>query len=200
MMARAEMALKDAKFIEFRLDSLAKPANALHAVNDFFREHPDVTAIATCRRQENGGNFTGSLKAELEILLKAAESGCRIVDLEVESAEEAKPAQLEKFREALRAAGSALLISFHDFARTRGLEQAADRIAAFKPDFVKVVSTAHSMTDNLAVLLLMKYSSCSAEVVGIAMGEESLVSSVLGPRAGTSFTFSSLGEGVGTVS
>jgi 3-dehydroquinate dehydratase/shikimate dehydrogenase len=138
------------------------------------------------------------LTAELEVLLKAAQAGCRIVDLELESAEETRPAQLEKFREGLRNAGAALLVSFHDFARTRGLEQAADRIAAFHPDFVKVVSTAHALTDNLAVLRLIEDRSRSAHVVGIAMGEEGLVSRVLGLRAGAAFTFASLDDGVET--
>ena len=53
-------------------------------------------------------------------------------------------------------AGAALLISFHDFTRTRSLEQAADRIERFKPDYVKVVSTARSLADNLAVLRLIE--------------------------------------------
>jgi len=116
----------------------------------------------------------------------------------VESAEEARPAQLEKFREGLRSTGTALLVSFHDFARTRGLEHAADRIAAFQPDFVKVVSTAHALADNLAVLRLIEDRSRSSHVVGIAMGEEGLVSRVLGPRAGAAFTFASLDDGVET--
>ena len=116
----------------------------------------------------------------------------------MESAEEARPAQLEKFREGLRSTGTALLVSFHDFARTRGLEHAADRIAAFQPDFVKVVSTAHALADNLAVLRLIEDRSRSSHVVGIAMGEEGLVSRVLGPRAGAAFTFASLDDGVET--
>ena len=37
----------------------------------------------------------------------------------VESAEEASPAQLEKFRAAIHKAGAQLLISFHNFSRTR---------------------------------------------------------------------------------
>jgi 3-dehydroquinate dehydratase/shikimate dehydrogenase len=98
----------------------------------------------------------------------------------------------------LRSAGAALLVSFHDFARTRGLEQAANRIAEFHPDFVKVVSTAHALTDNLAVLRLIEDRSRSAHVVGIAMGEEGLVSRVLGLRAGAAFTFASLDDGVET--
>ena len=93
---------------------------------------------------------------------------------------------------ALRAAGAALLVSFHDFTRTKGLEQAAERIEAFKPEFVKVVSTARSLADNLAVLRLIEERSLTSHVVGIAMGEEGLVSRVLGPRAGAAFTFASL--------
>jgi 3-dehydroquinate dehydratase/shikimate dehydrogenase len=117
------------------------------------------------------------------------------VDLEVESAEEARPAQLAKFRTSLRAAGAALLVSYHDFARTKALEQAAARIEAFEPEFVKVVSTARTLADNLAVLRMIEDQSLKAHVVGIAMGEEGLVSRVLGPRAGAAFTFASPDNG-----
>ena len=194
MFARAETALKDSRFFEFRLDSLAMPASAIPYLRQFLSEHRDVTAIATCRRKQHGGNFAGSLASELAILTDAAIAGCQIVDLEVESAEEAKPGQVEK----LRAAGASLLISFHDFTRTRSLEHAADRIESFKPDYVKVVSTARSLADNLAVLRLIEDRSLGAHVVGIAMGEEGILSRVLGPRAGAAFTFASLSEGTET--
>jgi len=198
MVGRAGTALKDGKFFEFRLDSLPKPAAGLPKIKEFLVEHREVIAIATCRRKEHGGNFEGALSTELDILTKAAEAGCRIVDLEIESAEEAKPAQLARFRAGLAAVGTALLISFHDFARTRSLEQAADRIAAFKPDFIKVVSTARTLADNLAVLRLIEDRSLAANVVGIAMGEEGLLSRVLGPREGGSFTFASFSEATET--
>jgi 3-dehydroquinate dehydratase/shikimate dehydrogenase len=198
MMERAEAALKDAKFLELRLDALPKPAAVLPKVKEFLAVHYDVTLIATCRRKQFGGNFVGSLTDEFDLLLKAAEAGCQIVDLEVESAEEAKPAQLDHFRARLRAAGTALLVSFHDFTRTKDLEKAAARIEAFQPEFVKVVSTARSLADNLAVLRLIEDRSLSANVVGIAMGEEGLVSRVLGPRAGATFTFAASGDGVET--
>src|SRR4051812_19868693 len=198
MLERAERALTDARFLEFRLDSLPRPAAVLPDLKAFMAAHRDVTAIATCRRKDNGGNFSGSLTSEFDVLLKAAQAGCQIVDLEVESAEEARSSQLEKFREGLRAAGAVLQVSFHDFARTRGLEHAADRIAAFEPEYVKVVSTAHSLADNLAMLRLIEDRSGSARVVGIAMGEEGLISRVLAIRAGAAFTFASLDGGVET--
>jgi 3-dehydroquinate dehydratase/shikimate dehydrogenase len=198
LVERAEAALADSNFLEFRLDSLPKPAAVLPKLKEFLTFRRDVTAIATCRRKPFGGHFAGSLASELEILLQAAESGCQIVDLEVESAEGAKPAALARFREGLRSAGAALLMSFHDFTKTKGLEQAAERIEAFEPEFVKVVSTARSLADNLAVLKLIEEHSLSAQVVGIAMGEEGLVSRVLGPRAGAAFTFASFADGAET--
>jgi 3-dehydroquinate dehydratase / shikimate dehydrogenase len=203
MLARAESALgesllSESRFLEFRLDELAKPAAAIPYLKQFLAEHRDVTAIATCRRKAHGGNFAGALTAELEMLTKAAQAGCQIADLEVESAEEAKPVQLEKFRAALHEAGAALLISFHDFTRTKGLGHAAQRIEAFAPEFVKVVSTARSLADNLAVLRLIEDHSAKRRIVGIAMGEEGIVSRVLAVRAGAAFTFASLGEGVET--
>jgi 3-dehydroquinate dehydratase / shikimate dehydrogenase len=187
---RAESTVKHFKFIELRLDSLSKPANAFSYLKQFLGEHKDVTVIATCRRKSHGGGFDGPLAAQLEILTRAAQTGCHIIDLEVESAEECKSAQLSK----LRSAGASLLISFHDYSRTRGLDQAAERIETFKPDFVKVVSTARTLADNLAVLRLIENHSLAAQVVGIAMGEEGLVSRVLGPRAGGAFTFASFSE------
>lgn len=194
MFERAEAALKDARFFEFRLDLLPKPATALPYLKQFLAEHRDVAAIATCRRKVNGGGFAKPLADELDILQKAALAGCQLIDLEVESAEEAKPAQLAR----LRAAGAALLISFHDFTRTRSLAQAADRIQAFQPDYVKVVSTAKSLADNLTVLRLIEDRSLDAHIVGIAMGEEGILSRVLGPRAGAAFTFASFSDGTET--
>ncbi|MGA2251598.1 shikimate dehydrogenase [Terracidiphilus sp.] len=198
MFERATLALKDAKFFELRLDSLPNPASALPRLKAFLAANPGVTAIGTCRRKPNGGHFMQSLSDELAILLKAARAGCKIIDLEVESAEESSPAQFEKFRTALGSTGASLLISFHDFSKTRHLDRAADRIAAFAPDYIKVVSTAQTLSDNLAILRLIEDRSTSSRVVGIAMGEEGLVSRVLGPREGAAFTFASLEDGTET--
>jgi 3-dehydroquinate dehydratase/shikimate dehydrogenase len=199
LIERAEAALAesqpDSRFIELRIDSLPKPASALPKIKELLGAHHEVTAIVTCRRKQFGGGFDGALATELDLLTKAAQAGCQIVDLEVESAEEATDRQLDQFREKLRAAGTALLVSFHDFTRTKHLDQAAKRIEAFNPDFVKVVSTAKNLSDNLAVLRLIADVSRSAEVVGIAMGEEGLVSRILGLRSGAAFTFASYSEG-----
>jgi len=201
LFSRAEAALKDSVFIELRLDWLAKPAAAIPELKAFLHRHREVAAIVTCRRKSFGGKFAGSLNAELEVLQTAAETGCHIVDLEIESAEQMSRPQFTRFRDALRAAGCALLISSHDLTRTRrpeGLAQTAKRIEAYEPEFVKVVSTARSLADNLSVLSMIESQSLDAQVVGIAMGEEGLISRVLSPRAGAAFTFASIADGVET--
>lgn len=195
---RAIKASEESKFLELRLDSLPKPATVLPELKKFLAKHRDLTVISTCRRKPNGGSFTGSLASELEILKGAAEAGSHLVDLEVESAEEAKSIQIERFRAEIHAAGTLLLISYHDFSRTKNLPHAAQRIEAFSPDYIKVVSTARTLADNLDVLRLIEDRSVSTQIVGIAMGEEGIVSRVLGPRAGAVFTFAASESNEGT--
>jgi hypothetical protein len=90
LLLRAEEVYREARFLEFRLDYLAKPLAALPRLKTFLAEHPEVTAIATCRREANGGKFAGTNAAELDVLQKAASSGFHLVDVELQTAEQVK--------------------------------------------------------------------------------------------------------------
>ena len=85
MLAIAESMARDNPFIEFRLDYLKQPLAALPNIHRFLETHQYVTAIATCRRADNGGKFKGSLASQLDVLAKAHAAGCQILDLEVQS-------------------------------------------------------------------------------------------------------------------
>lgn len=191
MVEKAESICRDNPFLEFRLDYLAKPVPAIAKLKEFLGEHPAVTAVATCRREANGGRFAGNLAAEIEVLQKAAGSGFHLVDLELQSAEAAKPEELEK----LRARGAGLIISYHDFMSTKDLDGVFERIRPFEPDFTKVVSTARSLSDNVAMLRFLERARDAANVVGICMGEQGLISRILGPRSGSLFTFAAAMQG-----
>jgi len=130
MLARAEFALKDAKFLELRLDLLPNPSAVLPQLKEFLATRREATVIATCRRKQFGGGFEGSLKAELDVLTGAVEAGCQIVDLEIESAEEAAPRQLDALRDGLRAAGWAIAETPGPIIRLLPLE--APQVAALK--------------------------------------------------------------------
>src|SRR5208283_2419203 len=91
MLAIAESMARDNPFIELRLDYLKQPLAALPKIHRFLETHQYITAIATCRRADNGGKFKGSLASQLEVLSKAHTAGCPIVDLELQSALKSKP-------------------------------------------------------------------------------------------------------------
>ncbi len=189
MLDKARAALADSAFQEFRLDTLVDPGPA--AFQRFLAEHPSLTAIATCRRSAYGGHFGGTLEQEVEHLTAAARAGFHILDLELESAEALSAAQLT----SLRQVGAALLVSHHHFASTNDLESIYARIAAFAPDFIKIVPTATTLADNLALRRLLERHSDEARIIAIAMGERGIPSRILSPRWGAAFTFAAPAQG-----
>ena len=192
MLDKAEEAVRENTLIEFRLDYLPKPLAAMSKLKSFLETRRDVTAVATCRRKVNGGKFTGAVAAELEVLSKAASAGCDLVDVELQTAETLKPADWKK----LRGPGAALLISYHDFKTTKDLEKIYARIRPLQPDFIKIVTTARSLADNVTMMRFLESKRDEGNVVGICMGDHGVISRVLGLRAGSRFTFASatLGE------
>jgi 3-dehydroquinate dehydratase/shikimate dehydrogenase len=187
MVERAAAVIKESNFLEFRLDYLAKPAAAIPKFKDFLAEHTAATFVATCRCKANGGNFDGSGAAALDILLKAAEAGFQLVDIELESIEKLPKTTMSHLREA----GAAVIISYHDFSATKDLDAVYDRIEPFHPDFAKVVPTARTLSDNLTLMQFLDRTEdrSNNSVVGICMGEPGIISRVLGLRAGSAFTF-----------
>lgn len=191
ILEKASASIKDTPFVEIRLDYLPKPLLALPQLKTFLADNTTVTAIATCRRSEAGGRFEGSLAAELDILTKAAEAGFQIVDLAIEAVESLKKGELAK----LRNTGVALLISHHDFAATRDLDRIYARIEPFKPDFIKIVPTAETLSDNVTLIRFLERMADTANIVGTCMGDAGIISRVLGVRAGSLFTFAAATAG-----
>jgi len=191
LIEKANAVVKETPFLEFRLDYLAKPLLALPKIKEFLEVNNASTVIATCRRTENGGKFDGTVAAELEILIKAAHAGCQIVDIELESAEALKATELQKLRDT----GVVIICSFHDFKETPNLDSIYSRIAKFEPDFVKIVPTAKSLSDNLTMIRFIERMSDHADVIGLCMGEAGIISRVLSLRAGAPFTFAAATAG-----
>jgi len=191
MLEKATAVVKETPFLEFRLDYLEKPLLALPKLKHFLSDNTAITAIATCRRAANGGKFSGNLAAEMEILSKAGPSGFHIVDLELESAESLKKGELQKLRDT----GVALIVSHHDFAATKDLDGIFKRIEPFKPDFIKIVPTAKTLTDNVTLMRFIERMDDHSNIVGVCMGDAGIISRVLGLRAGSAFTFAAATAG-----
>ena len=190
MIERAESVVRDNAFLELRLDYLPQPAAAFPKLKTFLEMHPEATVIATCRRAVNGGKFKGSVAAELAILLKAADVGFPLVDIELQSAKSLKPDQLRGLTDRV-----GLIISYHDFRATKKLEEQFAGMSEYPADFYKVVSTATNLSDNVVMMKFLEANSAKHEMVGLCMGEQGIISRVLGVRAGSIFTFGAAKSG-----
>ena len=193
MVATAESVARDNPFLEFRLDYLKQPLAALPKIHRFLETHHYVTAIGTCRRADNGGKFKGSLASQLEVLTKAPAAGCQLVDLELQSASKAKPEAVARLRSR-----AALILSFHDFRATRNLDETLGKMLNIPADFYKVVSTATTLSDNVAMMKFLQAQSGQHALIGLCMGEQGLISRVLSVRAGSAFTFAAVSAGLKT--
>jgi 3-dehydroquinate dehydratase/shikimate dehydrogenase len=187
MIERAESLVRDNSFLELRLDYLPNPALALPKIKRFTDYHPHVMVIGTCRREANGGKFRGSLASQLDLLTKLAACGCQLLDIEFESASDLKPAQMEKMRSK-----ASLILSFHDFRGTKKLEETLAKMATIPADFYKVVSTATTLYDNVTMMKFLEKGGDKHSLIGMCMGEQGIISRVLGVRAGSAFTFAAV--------
>ncbi|HUR36889.1 MAG TPA: shikimate dehydrogenase [Terriglobales bacterium] len=190
MVDKAELVARDNPFIELRLDYLTQPAALLPKLKPFFEYHPHATLIATCRRVKSGGKFKGSVAAQVDILSKAAAMGCQMVDVELESAAQLKAADWNKLKK-----NAAVILSFHDFRGTKRLEETFQKMESFPADFIKVVSTAGSLYDNVVMMKFLEANSDQRHMIAICMGEQGIISRLLAVRAGSVFTFGAASPG-----
>lgn len=146
--------------------------------------------IACNRRADEGGSWAGDEAGRVEKLLEAAGLGADIIDLELRTAN-LKPA-IELIKQRAKC-----LLSFHHLESTpplNSLREIVQRQLAAGADICKVVTTAQSFDDNLAVLQLISEFP-EARVVSLAMGPLGVASRILCPLAGGDFTYASIETG-----
>ena len=190
LMQKVEAAANENSLLELRLDYLPHPAQILPKLKQFAGFHRDIVLIATCRRAANGGKFRGTAASQLEILSKAAAAGCQLVDIELETANVLKEREIQKLRQQ-----AGLIISFHDYRATKKLEETWEQMHGFPTDYIKIVSTAKSLSDNVKMLRLLEQRSDVVSTVGVCMGEPGIISRTLNVRSGSEFTFASAHPG-----
>ena len=187
---RADQIVRDNPFIEFRLDYLPKPGLGLPKLKTFVEFHPEALIVATCRRAVNGGEFRGSVANQIDILSKAANLGCHLVDIELETAAQMKQSDFNRLRRSAN-----LILSYHDFRGTKKLEETFAKMKQYPADFIKIVTTANSLYDNVVMMKFLEKYSHSHSMIGLCMGEQGVISRVLCVRAGSQFTFAAAHPG-----
>jgi 3-dehydroquinate dehydratase/shikimate dehydrogenase len=194
LLESARSALKHSQFIELRLDWLKRPQDGVSVVTTLFKEtrkgrREGAILQVTCRRKPNGGLFEGSVREQMGILEAAIDEGCRVVDVEIETAEQIGHVSLESLR-----ANTALILSWHDFHGTPSLDSVGRRLQRFNADYYKAIPTATKQSDNCTAIEFLSESTKGRDKrnwIVFAMEQSGIPSRVLALSRGSSFVYAS---------
>lgn len=182
MKAQVRLGLRRTDTLELRLDYLRSASERAALLGWVGRRRPRAVLIATCRRREGGGLFRGSREEQLEVLARAARSGCEWCDVEIETAREFAHGELRRALSPAR-----VMISYHDFQRTpANLPGIVRRLERAGGQAVKVAAQCRSVSDSVRVCELARGRR---DVVAIPMGELGLAGRVLSLRAGSALAY-----------
>jgi 3-dehydroquinate dehydratase / shikimate dehydrogenase len=168
--------LSGADYVEVRLDYLKNPLDSIGARWDKL----PVPVIATCRRKQCGGLFTGTFSEEIRILQYAVENGAKFVDID--------------YRFAEPIAGAQVIASFHDFERTPpDIAPLMEAVCASPGQIAKLATMVKSWNDNRSLLDLLSLR-WPKPVIVVGMGEIGQLTRVIGPSRGSFLTYAGLVE------
>lgn len=179
-------------FVEIRFDRMKATPDIAE-----IRDATDRPLIATNRRRDQGGWFSGREKMRLAVLKQAVKEGFEYVDLEL------KTRNLSAEVRHLKQQGARVIVSHHNGRTTpsqRALESIIARQKLAVADICKIVGTANNYTDNLRYIAFVNDHAKKARLVCFAMGRLGIPSRVLSPIFGAHFTFASSDQGRETAS
>lgn len=183
-------ALRDTGTVELRLDWLTNPAEAHRflALLKKSRFPRRATFIATCRRREAGGKFSGTVTEQLSLVRSAIDAGCAWVDLEIETVDAIPPFTLDLFTSRAKR-----ILSYHDFRgissplrlarvmrRMNQIREASDF------DVFKIAVQCDSLRDSLGLFALARQYP---NVIAIPMGDMATPARILAARLGSAFSY-----------
>ncbi len=172
-----EQAARVADLVEFRLDYMpgARPRELATL--------GPLPAIFTCRRRADGGRWEGSESDRVALLQEAVDVGAAYVDVEMDAV-----------GALARKLATKTIVSYHNFEETpEDLAAIFAKMAALKPDLVKVVTMAQDIADSVRLFRLLR--EAALPTIAFAMGERGLVSRVLTRKFGGYLTFAALRRG-----
>ncbi|WP_332815955.1 type I 3-dehydroquinate dehydratase [Ramlibacter sp.] len=180
--------------LEWRVDFFGAIADTAQVVETAarIRQAAGVPLLFTRRSQREGGQPVALAERQVVELYQAVcrQGAADIVDVEVA----ADPAHIAAVRDAARASGIALLLSFHDFAGTPPAQQLLERFRQAQglgADIAKIAVMPRQRSDVLALLqaTLQASEELRIPVAGMAMGALGAVSRLCGGEFGSALTF-----------
>jgi 3-dehydroquinate dehydratase / shikimate dehydrogenase len=166
------LAEQGVKLVELRVDYIRSSLSIKRLLN----ERP-CPCIVTCRREVDGGQWTGSEEERRMVLRTAIAEGVDYIDLEDDVAGE-----IPRFGKTKR------IVSYHNFRETpQDLQGIHERLSGLDPDIVKIATMTHHPIDNLRMLQLIR--DAKVPTIGICMGEIGTPTRILAGRFGAPFTY-----------
>lgn len=194
-------ALASAPMAELRAD-LCKLSIA--ELEEVVASHPNL--LITCRIANSSEEFAR------EQIITAIRKGAKYVDVEIEAPVDF----LEYVKVYAQVNGAKLIISYHDFNGTPSFEelrQIADVCRRKGADIVKIVTTAHNISDAVRTLDLYKLPGWAKEfttnnysevkdvkLLAFSMGQAGQFSRYLCLKLGAPYTYCAAEEGAATAS
>jgi 3-dehydroquinate dehydratase I len=179
-----------ADYIEIRFDFLNPDLlpEALRAA----RGIKDRT-VFTLRSRREGGVFASTEEDRLHWLYRLAEQDPMLLDVELDTLK-----KNDEFADFVEKRRNPLLVSWHDFEKTPPSDSIADVLSEMRTysNYVKVVTTAHSIEDSLRVLELYE-TATGLSPIFFAMGLAGVISRLLCTLIGNApFTYATLEKSI----
>jgi 3-dehydroquinate dehydratase / shikimate dehydrogenase len=182
MWRQLERALRGTATVELRLDWLQSDNEIGRFLRRLASRRIRATLIATCRRNNAGGRYSGTPAKQLLHLAEALRAGCGWYDLEIETASMCPPELLD----VLLGEGRQLL-SVHFFRRMPGNPgRVVRKLERFSPDAVKIAAQCDSLADGLRLLELARRRK---NMVIMPIGEVATPERILALREGSALTY-----------
>jgi 3-dehydroquinate dehydratase/shikimate dehydrogenase len=172
-----EAARRGATLIEVRLDFLAKAP-------DFKRllVNRPCPLVATARRREDGGRWTGTEPERRLVLRQAIVAGFDWADVETDVADD-----IVRFKDVKR------IVSYHNLQEVpANLEKIYEQMCQQDPDVVKLVAYAQRPEDNLRMLELLR--NPKLPTIAFCLGDTGFPSRVLAARFGPPFGYAAFNK------
>lgn len=187
MFRQLRVALGSTPTVELRLDWLKTDAERLRFLRRLSKHvSRGATFLATCRRKEGGGKFTGDIARQLDWLNQAREAGCQWCDVEMETFRELPEGFLRSYPVPPR-----ILLSIHDFERMPKLPKKIVVAQHGQVDAVKIAVQAKTIVDSVR---LLKVARRSRNLVAVPMGKVGLPARLLALREGSELAYAPVAE------
>lgn len=172
-----EAARHGARMIEVRLDFLTHGLDLKRLL-----ENKPCPLVATLRRRDDGGRWTGSEEARQTMIRQCVVGGFDWVDIETDIAD-----AIPRFGSTKR------IVSYHNRDGVPdNLEQIHELMCQQDADVVKLAVTAQNPADNLRILNLIKNSK--KPTAAHCMGDIGFPSRLLGLKFGAPFIYAAFNE------